>query len=1748
MTINAPPRLTIFSPQNRNYNTRNILINITNSSDTQSVWWYNGTANVTYTVLVWFNFSEGSNTLYVYANDSISQISTAGVVFFVDTIYPTINFTSPTETSGTTNTTRTNLLVNVTVNDTNLANITIKLYNSAGSLISLANSTTTSLFANFTELLNGIYYFNATVCDISNNCNNTETRNVTISQPITFKLPTPTNGTIINVNSIKINTITNDINFKNYTYYLYNSIGLVTKNKYPKEEVGLSVGEYFFTCFLKQNGSVQCQGYNTNGQSNNYTGTDVLQVSSGYYHTCFLKQNGSVQCQGGNAYGGANNYLGTDVIQVLCGHQHTCFLKENGSVQCQGKNWYGESNNYSGTDVIQISAGNYQTCFLKQNGSVQCQGANAQGQANNYLGTDVIQVSAGSGHNCFLKQNGSVQCQGYNSNGQSNPYNGIDVIQVSAGQTTTCFLKQNGSVQCQGSNPDTYLGTDVKKTAFYTFQNLSEGAYYINATSCTTLNNCNHTETRSVVINALPTLTIFSPQNRNYNTRNILINITNSSDAQSVWWYNGTANVTYTVPVWFNFSEGSNNFYVYVNDSISQIGTASVAFLVDTISPIINYISSNPADGASINSSSFSVYVNVTETNFANVTFYLFNSTRSLINESYFSELPYIYSAGSKLYIYVNDSLASAFWWGCSGTAIGAGAQSDTNGSGNTIAIVAGCAEASRAARLCSDLNSYGYDDWYLPAKDQLVTMYDQSNNVTKGDYAAQWINFAAAYYWSSTEYSSSPASYAWRVYFTSGVSSTKSKSTSYPVRCVRNDIGYYSKTYTNLSEGKYYYNVTTIDIVNNQNSTETRNITLDITAPNGTILNPQNATITNESWQNFTINVSDNTGLSNATLYLYNETDLYNQTTITLGGVTQATIGIFVYLVDGVYSWFWNVVDLANNLFTTQSAEGNRTITADADFPIIIIFFPSDDVTYNYHNQSLNFSITDTNLQSCWKRLNSGNNITINCNENTTVNSSSQGTIEGTNTIYLYANDTYGNTVSASVTFGVSTIKPTVNLINPANNIKLNYINNILFNFTATTPNTPDSCELWGNWTGIWSLNETFKGQAGNTTYKNISSGEGKYSWNIKCNDTLGNIGWAVVNNTFEIDITSPSINLTSPFNTTYNSIITRMNYTVSDTNLQSCWFYNGTANNTINCGTNITTNLSSSQGSNTWIVYANDSAGNTNSSSITFFIDSISPIISVLSPQNQIYNTSIIYFNATSNEPINSWIVDYNGTNKTISINTSLNVEEGSHHLLLYANDSAGNWGLNDSIYFSVDLCTPNLANITAAWTNISCLTGDKMNQTRNITQYDINSCGEIGNQTFIEYRASEFCDFCTPNLLNTTWSPWINTTCALTQMNQSQFKIQYDSNNCYSQTGLASDNATNVTYYNYQLVGPTYLNTSWSSWLNLSCLANNKMNQTRNLTQYDIYSCSANQTFFEYRTTESCDFCTPLLANITAAWTNISCLTGDKMNQTRNITQYDTNSCGEIENQTFIEYQSIEYCAFDTVYPTINFTNPTEISGVTLMTRNNIQINVTASDANLSNITIRLYNSTKSIVNSTNSATSPLFIEFTELSYDTYYFNATACDSSNNCNSTETRNVTILVSIVDISLPVNSTSFGNLTPGQQSVNLSGITIRNNGNVYVDIEVNATDLWSGTHFWPGINYLFKIGDAGKGNETNGAYGSNSLLTWTQMSSIKQTCIYSLNWSDERNTAALHLNVTVPSDESEGVKESKIYITAVES
>jgi len=81
-------------------------------------------------------------------------------------------------------------------------------------------------------------------------------------------------------------------------------------------------------------------------------------------------------------------------------------------------------------------------------------------------------------------------------------------------------------------------------------------------------------------------------------------------------------------------------------------------------------------------------------------------------------------------------------WW--NGSFITTGATSTSNGSTNTSAII--LAQGNNgfySAKLCRDYTGGGFNDWFLPSKNQLGLLYEQKILVG---------GFSNSIYWSSSE------------------------------------------------------------------------------------------------------------------------------------------------------------------------------------------------------------------------------------------------------------------------------------------------------------------------------------------------------------------------------------------------------------------------------------------------------------------------------------------------------------------------------------------------------------------------------------------------------------------------------------------------------------------------------------------------------------------------------------------------------------------------------------------------------------------------------------------------------------------------------------------------------------------------------------------------------------------------------------------------------------------------------------
>ncbi len=188
----------------------------------------------------------------------------------------------------------------------------------------------------------------------------------------------------------------------------------------------------------------------------------------------------------------------------------------------------------------------------------------------------------------------------------------------------------------------------------------------------------------------------------------------------------------------------------------------------------------------------------------------------------------------------------------------------------------------------------------------------------------------------------------------------------------------------------------------------------------------------------------------------------------------------------------------------------------------------------------------------------------------------------------------------------GVILNSPVDNYVSPTPDITLNGTAIVSDGATLT------SMSLWDNSTGTWHLNQTSLFSTAYTTRTSVFTNtypKGSSIWNIQACDSDGDCGFATENRTLAFDSIDPTLSIIYPTNGSTitdnlaeTSATIYLNYSVTDANLDTCWYNNQTANVTITCGTNATFNLP--YGTYTHYIYANDTIGNlaTQSSIVTY------------------------------------------------------------------------------------------------------------------------------------------------------------------------------------------------------------------------------------------------------------------------------------------------------------------------------------------------------------------------------------------------------------------------------------------------------------------------------------------------------------------------------------------------------------------
>ena len=210
-------------------------------------------------------------------------------------------------------------------------------------------------------------------------------------------------------------------------------------------------------------------------------------------------------------------------------------------------------------------------------------------------------------------------------------------------------------------------------------------------------------------------------------------------------------------------------------------------------------------------------------------------------------------------------------------------------------------------------------------------------------------------------------------------------------------------------------------------------------------------------------------------------------------------------------------------------------------------------------------------------------------------------------------------------------------------------------------------------------------------------SVADGFYTYIVYANATTGRRN--VTSRSILIDTIAPNVTIASPNSSDFTSLTVPLNFFVRDSSLvDSCILTNSTGSNlTVSSCANTTFNAV--RGTQTIMLYVNDSAGNLNLTAVSFTAN-LPPVVTLYRPEHATYgvNTSLPLNFTIQDEDATSrvWYSIDHGVNTTITSNTTFSTSHGNHVLQLYANDSLNQLG-NTSVVFSVDAAGPNITFVS-------------------------------------------------------------------------------------------------------------------------------------------------------------------------------------------------------------------------------------------------------------------------------------------------------------------------------------------------------------------------------------------------------------------------------------------------------------------
>ncbi len=394
--------------------------------------------------------------------------------------------------------------------------------------------------------------------------------------------------------------------------------------------------------------------------------------------------------------------------------------------------------------------------------------------------------------------------------------------------------------------------------------------------------------------------------------------------------------------------------------------------------------------------------------------------------------------------------------------------------------------------------------------------------------------------------------------------------------------------------------------------------------------------------------------------------------------------------LAVGYYNYTFNTS--GNTNYSSNSTSVILNVTLDTIYPLFSNneTNPANNTQYT-PNGIWRFNITITNTNGTAGIDFNGLNYSMS-NSSAVFNKTFVNLGGGTYPYYFWAygngtNKNFNNSITYSYTIARNSSAVVYTYLNHSRaNISIERGNYLWLNATRQTGE--GNVKLYNNGnlinTGTNIGNYTLFNSAGIFNITSIYEATQNYSYS---NETW----WVNVS-----DSTAPAISIIYPLNITYNTNVSYINYSVNEDG--NCWYSNSSGawnSSSVSAGTNFS-GVITKEGSNTFIVYCNDTTGNVNKTNITFIKDTIYPQFSNYTDNTgNLTGTGIAVFNFSIENTNGTVFLYINGNNYTATnlsanvFNVSVSLPAGSYsyYWISWGNGSLNNMNVSATINYVIN-----------------------------------------------------------------------------------------------------------------------------------------------------------------------------------------------------------------------------------------------------------------------------------------------------------------------------------------------------------------------------------------------------------------------------------------------------------------------------